>query len=233
MIGVLIPVHNEQERLGACLRAVAEAARHPALGGEPVAVVVALDACTDRSARIALAGGAQAVAVHGRNVGAARAAAAAQALALGARWLSCTDADSEVAPDWITAQLAEGAQAVCGTVEVADWQGDSAALRAAYQAGYTDAPGHGHIHGANLGVCAQAYVRAGGFAPLRTREDVALVHALQAGGARIAWSNRPRVRTSARRSYRAPEGFGAHLEQLRRCLAAPSASPALWAEGAA
>lgn len=219
MIGVIIPVHNEQERLGACLHAVAQAARAPALVGEAVQVFVALDACTDGSARIARHWGAHAVALQARNVGAARAAAASMAIALGARWLSCTDADSEVAPDWIAAQLAEGTQAVCGTVEVADWSGESDAMRAAYQAGYVDAPGHLHVHGANLGVCVQAYVRAGGFAPLCTREDVALVQALQADGARIAWSDRPRVRTSARRSYRAPEGFGAHLEQLRRRLA--------------
>jgi hypothetical protein len=64
------------------------------------------------------------------------------------------------------------------------------------------------VHGANLGVSAQAYLRAGGFAPLACSEDVALVEQLQATGARIAWSAAPRVVTSARRASRARGGFG-------------------------
>ena len=51
----------------------------------------------------------------------------------------------------------------------------------------------------------------GGFEPLASSEDVALVRALQAVGARIAWSAAPRVVTSARSVFRAPGGFGASL----------------------
>ncbi|HUD32119.1 MAG TPA: glycosyltransferase family 2 protein, partial [Variovorax sp.] len=64
------------------------------------------------------------------------------------------------------------------------------------------------IHGANLGVSAEAYERVGGFRPLACSEDVALVEALQASGARIAWSAAPRVTTSARADARARGGFG-------------------------
>jgi hypothetical protein len=60
-------------------------------------------------------------------------------------------------------------------------------------------------------VSAEAYHRVGGFEPLASREDVALVMALQAVGARIAWSAAPRVVTSARKAFRAPGGFGATL----------------------
>lgn len=38
-------------------------------------------------------------------------------------------------------------------------------------------------------------------------EDVALVRSLEAVGAKIAWSARPRVTTSARRLARASGGF--------------------------
>jgi hypothetical protein len=71
-----------------------------------------------------------------------------------------------------------------------------------------------HIHGANLGVSADAYVRAGGFKPLAFDEDIALVNALKATGARIAWSAAPRVRTSARLDSRACNGFGDYLRFL-------------------
>lgn len=78
----------------------------------------------------------------------------------------------------------------------------------------TDADGHRHIYGANLGVSADAYQRAGGFKLLASIEDVALVQALQASGASIAWSAAPRVLTSARRSFHAPDGFGATLQRV-------------------
>ncbi|MDA8523233.1 glycosyltransferase [Acidovorax sp. NCPPB 4044] len=214
MIGVVVPAHDEEERLEACLQSLQEAARHPALGGEGVTIVVALDACTDRSAAIAQRHRVKTVSLDRCNVGAARAAGAQAALQAGARWLGFTDADSTVAPDWIAAQLGQVSDAVCGTVEVRHWEDYSVSLQQCYHAAYLDRPGHRHIHGANLGVDAGAYVRAGGFRELRTGEDVALVESLEALGARIAWSNVPRVVTSARRQYRAPGGFGAHLAGL-------------------
>lgn len=103
---------------------------------------------------------------------------------------------------------------VCGTVEVRDWSGYSGDVQQRYLAAYSDAPGHRHIHGANLGVASGAYVQAGAFPSLCTGEDVALVRALEAAGASIAWTDLPRVVTSARRRWRAPDGFGAYLAGL-------------------
>ncbi|GAA6121089.1 glycosyltransferase family 2 protein [Acidovorax sp. FG27] len=218
MIGVVVPAHDEEAVLDACLQSLQVAATDPGLYGEPVRIVVALDACSDRSEDIALQRGVQTVRVDRRNVGAARSAGVDLALQAGARWLGFTDADSTVAPDWLVQQLrhAEGAQcdAVCGTVEVRQWGGYGLAVQQRYHAGYIDAPGHRHIHGANLGVSARAYCHVGGFAELRTGEDVALVGALEAAGLRIAWTNAPRVVTSARSHFRAPAGFGAHLAGL-------------------
>jgi len=224
VLAVVVPAHNEERELDACLQSLLRAARWPALGGESVLFVVALDSCTDRSEAVARRAGVDTVTVQARNVGLARAAGADLALARGARWLAFTDADTVVAPNWLHAQLALRSEAVCGTVGVRDWGDYGAAMRQHYAQTYNDADGHHHIHGANLGVSADAYRRAGGFQPLASSEDVALVKALQAAGVRIAWSAAPRVTTSARREFRAPDGFGATLkrvdEQSRR-LARP------------
>lgn len=211
MLAVIVPANNEEAFIGRCLESVAQAARWPGLQGERVLVIVVLDACTDDTAGVAVEAGAVLVWVESRNVGMARAAGAELALKLGARWLAFTDADTVVAPDWLHVQTALDSDAVCGTIGVNDWGVYGEPMRHHFDATYTDADGHQHIHGANLGVSAQAYQRAGGFEPLASSEDVALVRALEAVGARIAWSAAPRVVTSTRRVFRAPGGFGAAL----------------------
>ncbi|MDB5828942.1 MAG: glycosyl transferase family 2, partial [Variovorax sp.] len=215
MIGIVIPAHNEAEHIGATLAAVTRAAIHPSLDGEPVRVMVVLDSCDDDTGAIAAtycrAHDVTMLPLSVRNVGMARAAGAAQLLDDGARWLAFTDADTIVSPDWLVTQLAQDADAVCGSIGIDDWSAHgthSDFIRDHFARTYTDADGHRHIHGANLGVSAEAYRRVGGFMPLACSEDVALVEALQAAGARIAWSAAPRVSTSARRNARARGGFG-------------------------
>ena len=225
MIGFVVPVHDEEACLDACLDALRAAATCPFLQGEAVCIVIVLDACSDRSQRIVLAHAMHAdlrwrldcIAVNAHNVGTARAAGARLLLQRGARWLAFTDADTRVSPSWLSTQLGLNADAVCGTVAVDDWSphGHNAmALRDHFAHSYMDADGHRHIHGANFGVRASAYLRAGGFAPLACSEDVALVTALQACGAHIAWSAAPRVTTSARRHARARGGFGDNLLRM-------------------
>ncbi|WP_042272713.1 glycosyltransferase [Paraburkholderia heleia] len=208
MIGVVIPAHNEERLLGACLASVRCAASHPSLEVEAVHTLVVLDGCTDTSAQIVEDLGFEAMTIDARNVGVARAAGAQAVLARGARWLAFTDADSRVAPDWLVAQLALGADAVCGPVSVADWSNLAPSVRGTWARRYCDADGHRHVHGANLGVAAHAYRRAGGFPPLPCNEDVALVDLLIATGATLAWSAAPRVVTSGRLDARVRGGFG-------------------------
>jgi glycosyltransferase involved in cell wall biosynthesis len=220
MIGIVIPAHNEQLYLDDCLRAARVAASDPALHGESVLITVALDSCTDGSRAVVerhaaqCTGGACSIAhvsVGARNVGVARAAGVEHALRAGARWLAFTDADTKVSPTWLADQLCLNVDVVCGTVGVEDWtphQNDAEILRQHFDNHYTDADGHHHIHGANMGVSAQAYRRAGGFKPLSCSEDVALVEALERSGARFAWSAAPRVATSARCDAKARGGFG-------------------------
>lgn len=257
MIGVVVPAHDEQAYLDDCLHALRAAASDPALGGEAVNIVLVLDACRDGSlaiverhaaqARAALAqcrrqdaGGAIApvriasLAVEARNVGFARAIGAAMLLGQGARWLAFTDADTRVGAAWLSAQLTLDCDAVCGSVAVDDWsvhRHQAGALREHFSRTYTDADGHRHIHGANLGVSAQAYTRAGGFLPLACSEDVALVEALQRSGARIAWSAAPRVATSARRDARARGGFGDTLLAVAAAMGAEASAILLQPEG--
>lgn len=229
MIGVAIPAHNEEAALGDCLAAILSAASHPALQGEPVLVCVVLDACDDGSAAVirrqrpvyAAAGVTlDMLEVYARQVGVARAAGARHLLAHGARWLAFTDADTRVSPQWLAAQLALGVDVVCGSVAVDDWSPHGAnarRLREHFARNYHDRDGHRHIHGANLGVRADAYRAAGGFQSVSCHEDVLLVQALEAIGARFAWSARPRVFTSARTDARARDGFG---DTLLRMIAA-------------
>lgn len=210
MIGIAVPAHNEEACIRSCLRALGHAARHPDLTGEAVEIVVVLDECSDATAVYAQACGAVTLSIRARNVGMARAVGAQALLERGARWLAFTDADTMVSSSWLVDQLSLGSDVVCGTVGVADWapHGENAPLLAEhFRRTYTDDEDHSHVHGANLGVSAAAYRRAGGFEYLACSEDVALVNALIASGARVAWSAKPRVVTSARKDARAAGGF--------------------------
>lgn len=217
MIAIVVPAHNESQHIGRCLFSLHCVARCSHLNGEEVRVFVVADACTDDTVEVAKRWGAQVLQCDARNVGRARALGAEAAIAQGAQWLAFTDADTVVAPDWLDQQLALKSDAVCGTVQVRNWSGWGLlrhSMKAHFAATYFDVDGHRHIHGANLGVSTQAYLRAGGFLALPSSEDVALVEALESTGARIAWSAAPRVSTSARRAHRAPDGFGATLARV-------------------
>ncbi|MGY1519616.1 glycosyltransferase [Luteimonas sp. A482] len=214
MIGVLVPAHNEEVLIGDCLRSILAAAQWPALAGERVEVVVALDSCRDATADACAALGVRTVALNARCVGRARAAAAELLLHEGARWLASTDADSCVPADWLAAQLACDADAFCGTVRVADWRDFAPRVRAAFLAGEHYIDGHPHVHGANLGVSAAAYRAAGGFPALTAHEDRALLDALERSGHTVARRANPAVITSARRDPRARHGFGDYLLAL-------------------
>lgn len=214
MIGVIVPAHNEERLIKCCLESLLDAAAHPALDGEPVEIIVVLDACSDQTGSVARQEGVTTLTTSARNVGLARQLGATKALACGARWLAFTDADCVVADDWLISQLALNADAVCGTVAVNDWGIYGERMQQHFALTYKDVDGHHHIHGANLGVSTTAYKSVGGFTGLATSEDVALVEALKKIGARIAWSSAPRVVTSVRQDYKAPGGFGAELARI-------------------
>jgi glycosyltransferase involved in cell wall biosynthesis len=233
--GVVIPAHNEEDLLPSCLAAVRQAARM--LTGLPVHVVVVADACADRTAERARENGAAVVEIGARSVGAAREAGVRYVLARtgdldpAAVWLATTDADTLVPADWLARHLREAAagwDAVVGTVTVTDWAEHPPEVSPLFYARYaTDRGTHSHVHGANLGFRAEAYVAAGGFSPSPTAEDHALVDALTAAGRRVLRTTEVNVVTSARRRARAPHGFSHLLSTLAMAQPDPVAQPGL------
>jgi hypothetical protein len=136
----------------------------------------------------------------------------------GAVWLATTDADTLVPPGWLGQHLrhaAAGWDAVVGTVAVTDWSEHPPGLPPLFHQQYRTSWGtHPHVHGANLGFSASAYLAAGGFQLRRTAEDCALVEALSVTGHRILRTTEISVQTSARHHARAPRGFGHLLSTL-------------------
>lgn len=220
-VGVVVPAHDERALLPGCLAALRVAARHPALAGIEVHVVPVLDDCSDDTGEVAPG----ALEVRAGNVGIARAAGFAEVLAReagrppGQLWLATTDADSTVPPDWLAEQLrlaAAGVEVVAGTVRVADWSEQPAAVRRTFGTTYgRPGAGHTHVHGANLGLSAAAYLDAGGLPPLALAEDAALMGALRARARQVVSTGRIPVVTSARRESRTAGGFADHLRGLR------------------
>ena len=165
------------------------------------------------------------------NAGTARAAALDCALNMlpDDGILMTTDADSEVAPDWIAANLAEldaGADAVAGVVAF------NAATRATLPAFGADRslewrladlharlgtlidplphdpwPNHIWAWGASLAVTATAYRTVGGIPAVPLAEDRAFAERIAANDLRLRHSHAPVVYTSARQWGRAPGGF--------------------------
>ena len=221
-IGVIVPAHNEQHLLPSCLASLRRAAR--ALPDTPAALVVVADACRDLTAQAARRGGATVIEIGARNVGAARAAGVREVLRRAGQldpadiWLATTDADTVVPPSWLRQQVcyaSQGWDAVVGTIRVADWSGHPHETRARFAQRYGDGSGpHPHVHGANLGFRASAYLTANGFPAVATAEDHALVAALSAGGSRVLRTRALSVVTSARRVARAPRGFSGYLAAL-------------------
>lgn len=221
-VGVVVPAHNEQDMLPSCLASLRRAAR--ALRGTPVHLIVVADACRDRTASVARRAGAVVVTIGARSVGAARAAGVREVLRRTRHldpadvWLATTDADTLVPACWLRQHARcgdRGWDAVVGTVRVVDWSGYQPAVRSLFRGRYTTGTGpHSHVHGANLGFRAAAYLSAGGFPDKPTAEDRALVAALSAAGSRVLRTGAVTVVTSARRVGRAPHGFSGYLADL-------------------
>ncbi|SDR94510.1 glycosyltransferase [Agrococcus carbonis] len=220
---VVVPARDEVDTIAACLASVDAAAALLARRAPRVAVrvVVAADACTDGTAEAAAAAGAEVVEVAAASVGAARAAGVARGLArwhddLAATWVASTDADSAVPATWLLDHLAAaatGAELLIGRVIPYPDHLPAAALEAWHEA-HASRPVGGSVHGANLGVRADALEAVGGFGHLPLHEDVDLVARLRAAGARVDDLPRPPVVTSGRTRSRVEGGFASYLAAL-------------------
>jgi hypothetical protein len=224
----VVPAHDEAARIDAALDAL-DVARRRVAGAVTCSIVVVADACTDATAahaRLRLSDPPDSVIdVAYRCVGAARRAGVAAGLAAAgttpaATWLVSTDADTVVTPDWLDHQLrwaATGVDAVAGTVDLHHDDDRDTVLAGRFTATYGAvivAGEHPHVHGANLGVRADAYLAVGGWPAVPTGEDQLLWGRLRTAGHRTASPPELTVATSARRRGRAPHGFAADLAAL-------------------
>jgi glycosyltransferase involved in cell wall biosynthesis len=231
-VGVIVPVHNEEELLGAALGAIARAVTEVTDRGIECWTAIVLDGCSDGSEAIArhwtrslnrLKGRHRCVVLRcqATGVGGARRLGASALLRKwrardpGRIWLATTDADSRVPPEWLVAQLAAheaDADVWTGRVVVDDWSPYGELTAFLWNHAYDDE--ELPVHGASLGFNAQMYLNAGGFAALRTGEDRALHHAILDVGGCAHHDMELRVITSGRRQARAPLGFAHALSSF-------------------
>ena len=228
---VAVPARDEQATIADTLASIDRAAtRVPA----PVTISLAADSCGDDTVRVAREvplRRARLVVVEGvwGRAGAARAAAVAHALHRldrhAACWIANTDADCRVPVDWLEIQLRYGrvAAAVAGVVALDPATTPADLLLAFHRTYHVDGDRHHHVHGANLGVWADAYAAAGGWCPRTVvGEDHALWDAVRAGGFAVTQTASLTVVTSARTRGRVHGGFATNLFRLDD----PSPAPA-------
>ena len=247
---VAIPARNEADRIAACLRAL-----DAQIGARLDHIVVLVNNSTDRTADIV-----RCFPSHPKtrihlverdlppslaNAGHARRLAmeAAYALVGSDGVLLTTDADGEVDPDWLAANLATlrtGADAVAGWVEL-DPVGHSqipASLHAddarecAYDAMCDEIharldpdpadpmPRHTQHSGASIAVSAEFYRRCGGIPDVPVGEDRAFIAALRRVDARVRHAPEVHVVVSGRTEGRSPGGMA---DTIRRRLLQPDA----------
>lgn len=235
-VAVIIPARNESATIAHTLESVATAAARLD-GRATTSCVIVADACVDDTAqtarqwfadngRLSAAMGTSWLSViecNERSAGAARRVGTTAALAntpddtpVEALWLANTDADTTVDAHWLELQLDlahHGVDAVAGIVELDENVPDDLLQRFAVH--YTLNPDgtHRHVHGANIAMRASTYLAAGGWSNLRTGEDHDLWKRLNMNGNCIS-STAVTVRTSARTTGRAPNGFAADISSL-------------------
>jgi hypothetical protein len=230
----VIPARDEQDRIGACIEALA---------GQTVAtaayeVILVADACADRTEEVAVrtaaALGVKLSVVHGsgegsgyaRRLGMDLAASRLESLGIASGLIATTDADTRPAADWLERQLehvALGARAIAGLIELDSeeaaalpiavlQQREREGRRRLHAVREIDPNAqHHHFGGASIGVTANIYRRVGGLPLVVDLEDEAFARELVDHGVKIARPLDVRVRTAARTQGRARRGLSTDL----------------------
>lgn len=230
-VGVVVPACDEAATIEACIDSIVHALDTSAAATSSWIVIVA-DSCRDDTAeraRARLAARGEVLECAVGSAGAARGLGAERVIEhFGASmrsrlWIANTDADSTVNEDWVARQLAfaqDGFTAVAGIVHVESIESHRADIvRALMQdyAMYEDGT-HPHVHGANLGIRADAYLDAGGWSALALAEDHCLWERVRARGWRVVSSIASVVITSGRLHGRAGGGFADTLRHKLEVL---------------
>lgn len=251
-VRVIIPAKNEAATIEPTLQALRKQTnlRSESLDPASYAVTVLANNCTDATADIVRTYAARHPTFRLRveerhfppeqaNIGTARRtlfdAACAKFEADGIDGIvASTDADTQVAPDWIATTMAEfatGVDAVGGRILLSPdgLEGLGSELRRLHllDTGYRillanlealvdpqpcdPFPRHHQHFGASLAVRVSAYRRAGGIPAVETLEDMAFFERLTQSDARVRHSPRVRAFTSGRRDGRVPMGLSTQL----------------------
>jgi cellulose synthase/poly-beta-1,6-N-acetylglucosamine synthase-like glycosyltransferase len=222
-ISVLIPARNEEHLLPRCLFSIQQARRSLPVSVTSDVIVVS-DCSQDRTRKVAeeiLKESGLVLETTSGIVGSARAMAAAAAVEryrgpLDRCWLANTDADCEVPKNWLVSHLdfaERGFKAVAGIIDVDSFVEHRQCVEERFRLTYLiRADGsHPHVHGANMGVRADAYLAIGGWSHMTSAEDHDLWSRLDHEGHMRVSDATLKVITSGRRIGRAPSGFAEAL----------------------
>jgi glucosyl-3-phosphoglycerate synthase len=241
---VVVPARNEEDLVGSCLRALAEQTGVPS---EEYEALLVLDRCTDGtrararqaaapypSFRIHYLDGPGKGSGRARRVGMEVACDRLHALGRPHALICSTDADTVVAPDWVSAQLAAaecGARAIGGRIELADdgtvpkalleWHASRGKSRHNELLSEPAASGrteHWQFSGASMALTAAVYRGVGGIDPREALEDEQLERVLRAHGIPIERLLSVRVATSPRLVGRANLGLARDLSAVAKSL---------------
>ena len=233
----MVPARNEEALIRACLTALVN---QTGIAPEEYEVLLVLDGCTDETAdeakkvaatypelRLHTLEGPAKGSGHARHVGMDTACSRLLSLSKPAGLISTTDADTVVAEDWLTSQLAavdSGSQAIGGRIalrddgtlppQLADWHAERGRER---QRKLLEDPNllgkteHWQFSGASLALTAGIYREVGGLEPLFALEDEHLERVLRSHGIPIDRLLSVQVTTSARLVGRATQGLSHDL----------------------
>jgi glucosyl-3-phosphoglycerate synthase len=241
-VSVVVPARDEEALIGSCLTALAE---QEDISPEEYEVLLVLDRCTDATGdraldvaaqrpdmRLYLLEGPGRGAGHARRVGMEEAYVRLLSLDRPEGLIASTDADTVVAPNWLSVQLeaaARGARAIGGRIELRDdadlphgvpgWRAEQGRLRQRELLATLDPTGggepmraeHWQFSGASLALTAATYEEIGGLEPRAALEDEYLERALLRRGVTIERPLAVTVATSARLVGRAKRGLARDL----------------------
>ncbi len=227
-VAVVLPARDESGSIVTCLQAILTACDR-CVSAQRCWVVVVADQCEDDTVELAsktLGPRGEVLLCEAGAAGAARrigCAAALRHLTLEGYqpneiWLANTDADTAVPCHWLEQQLTLariGARGIAGTVSIPALRHRGRDISPLLMDDYmVRADGsHGHVHGANLGIAAEAYLDVGGWSAAALAEDHCLWSRLQARGWPLTATATLCVQTSARLRGRAEGGFASTLSK--------------------